>query len=270
MPDAGADAQDLEPEPGATRIRSVARAAQLLTLIAAAEDGASAKQLSALLGTTLPTTYHLLNTLADTHLITRDENRVYRLGHGMEELASAYYRQSAPSPALLGPLSRLIETTGETAYYSAWRRGALEILAVRSGTHAVRVMNLQPGFHGDAHARASGKLLLALGRPETREAYLAEHPLVPVTKNTIVDADELDAELEAIRRRGFASDEEEFAEGVCCLAVPVYEGDALIGAYTLSAPSQRYREHKFEYLAHLKAAAAAATGSDPLAPELAS
>ncbi|OLT05649.1 hypothetical protein BJF90_01085 [Pseudonocardia sp. CNS-004] len=165
------------------------RAANLLMLIASLpEHERSAPRLAAELGTSVPTVYHLLNTLVDAKLLTRDERKQYRFGFAMEVLSVAYAQQSVPPPELLTPLKWITEVTGESAYLSAWRSGNPVVLARLEGTHAVQVTNLRPGYRGAANARASGKVLLAFAAPGDRDRYLAVHGLERMTDRTITDA----------------------------------------------------------------------------------
>lgn len=240
-----------------TRIQSVSRAAQLLMLIASLPEAErSVTRMAAELGTSVPTVYHLLNTLVDAKLLTRDERKQYRFGLAMEVLSVAYAQQSVPPPELVAPLRRIIEETGESAYLTAWRTGNPVVLAHLSGTHAVQVTNLRPGYRGVANARASGKVLLAFAEPEERERYLAMNPLTAVTEKTITDPDVFEKELRQVARNGYATEVEEFSAGVACVAVPVWRNGMLMGCYTISAPVERYRKQRSHYLAVLRAAVA--------------
>jgi IclR family acetate operon transcriptional repressor len=245
-----------KPSGGATRVHSVDRAARLLHLIASTpEHERTVKELAAKMGTSLPSMYHLVNTLVDARLLTRDRRRLYHLGLGIGTLANAYYQQSQPPIELLDPLQAIIQATGETAYLGGLVRGELEVLAEMAGTRAVRVTDLKPGYRGAAHARASGKVLLAFSDPRERNRYLGAHPLQPLTAKTITDSAQLLAELDQVRRQGYATEVEEFTEGVACCAVPILDDGILLAAYTLAAPVERYRTSKDEYIAVLKAAA---------------
>lgn len=242
-----------------TRIRSVERAARLLIVLAALPEGErTVRGIATRLGTSLGTTYHLLNTLVDAKLLSRDRQRQYHLGFGIGALGEAYQRQVAPPCELVAPVRRLVERTGETAYLSAWRHGEIEILAQVAGTHAVGVMGLQPGFHGVAHARASGKVLLAFATAGEREAYLASRPLERLTPATITDEGRLLAELRQVADQGFALDEEEYCEGVGGISVPIVESGLVVGAYAITSPIERHRERLGRYLDDLRSAARAA------------
>jgi DNA-binding IclR family transcriptional regulator len=246
-----------------TRIQSVSRAARLLMLIAALpEEERTVNRMAAELGTSVPTVYHLLNTLVDAKLLARDERKQYRFGFAMEVLSVAYAQQTVPPPELRAPLRWITEATGESAYLSAWRSGNPVVLAHLAGTHAVQVTNLRPGYRGAANARASGKVLLAFADAADRERYLAMHPLERVTEKSIVDPEVFAAELAMVAEQGYAAEVEEFSAGVACLAVPIWSNGVLMGCYTISAPVERYGRQQAEYLARLREAVGMLDGTD--------
>lgn len=238
------------------------RAADLLQLVASlGEADRTASGLAAALGKPLPTTYHLLQTLVDTHLLVRDQQLRYHLGTAVGRLVSAYQAQSHVPTSLLLPLQALAGETGESCYFSAWRFGEIEVLASVSGSKSVRVTDLSPGFYGCAHARASGKVLLAFTSKEERERYLATHELTAVTPSTITVRGTLDAVLEQVAGDGYGSELEEFRLGVACLSMPIFDGRFLIGTYTVSWPHYRYEEERDVYMSALQRATDSAQAS---------
>ena len=66
---------------------------------------------------------------------------------------------------------------------------------------------------------------------------------------------EVEQRFEATRRAGYAIDEEEFAEGVVCIAAPVADGTMAIG---ISVPVERYRSLRRELIDAVVAVAASA------------
>ncbi len=232
------------------RIASVGKAFALLTEIAERTEPPTVKELSAAIGAPLPTAYHMLNTLVAEGAVVKAA-RGYLLGPRIGVLADAYLEQGEPVARLEGPLKELAARTGETAYLSVWRKGEIEVITTAEGTHAVRGALLPRGTHGSAHARASGKLLLALARPGLLEQYLGDHPLEPRTAHTICDPDALRAEFELIRERGYATDIEEFAQDLSCIAAPVFSAGHVLGAYTVSSPSVRFQRVEKELVATL-------------------
>lgn len=243
--------QDAEPTSGGTRIQSVARASQLLLWIAQQPHGATAKEISASQALALPTAYHLVNTLVDQGLLAKDVHRRYVLGRSTAILAQAYLRGRSVSEALLAGLRDLAARTGETVYLADWGEHDIRVLASVEGNKMVRVAEVASGPYDHGHARANGKVLLAYAWPETREVYLRTHPPVRLTPSTICDPAALDAELEAIRARGYAVDEEEYAVGVSCLAAPLLRDGQIVAALGVSVPTDRFREHRKALLATL-------------------
>jgi IclR family acetate operon transcriptional repressor len=227
-----------------TQIRSVARASALLRLVAGHTSGVSATEAAQACGLALPTTYHLLNTLAAEGLLVKDARRRYALGPTVGLLADAYGRASAPPEHLRTAMRALADETGETAYLTAWRDDAITVLASCEGANAVRVAEVGRGPYEHPHARATGKLLLALAPAERRAAVLARQPLVARTPRTIVDEAAFARELATIRRRSFAEDRDEFVDGISCVAAPVLIDGTAIAAFTISAPSERFRRDR--------------------------
>jgi IclR family transcriptional regulator, acetate operon repressor len=246
-----------------THIQSVSRATRLLLLVAEGADGLTAKQCAGALGLPLATAHHLLSTLVAEGLLSKDARRRYHLGPKVGALADAFAHQMMPPEYLLDPLRRLADMTAETAHLCAWRHGEVVALASLEGSQAVRVSAVHTGLQGAAHARASGKLLLALAPQATVNAYLSSHPLEPFTARTIVDRAELEQELEQIRARGYAIDDEEFAPDVACAAAPIAVGDAVIGTYSVSAPLGRFRQREQWLIEAVRSAARAGAGAIP-------
>jgi DNA-binding IclR family transcriptional regulator len=215
-------------------------------LVAETRGGATTSELARALEMPVPTTYHLLETLVLEGLLAKSEKR-FVLGPGVASLSDAYSSMSPPD-YLVEPLVKLAESSEETAYLSAWRNGEAVVLMTVDGRHAVRVASLRAGFHGFAHARAAGKVLLAFGRDDNRERFLASNELAERTPTTITSKKELEAELARVRERGHAFDREEFSLGAIGVAAPVIEGEFAIAAYALTAPAERFRESEDVYV----------------------
>lgn len=236
---------------GGTRIRSIARASQLLLWLAQQRHGATAKEIAEAQELALPTAYHMLNTLVDQGLLAKGPDRRYILGRGAAIIAQAYLRGKAVPDNLLSGLRELARRTEETAYLADWGEHDIRVLASVEGSQIVRVAEIGSGAYEHGHARANGKVLLAYAPLELRHGYLRAHPLVPLTENTICEPSKLEEELERIRRRGYAYDEEEYAMGVSCVAAPLLLNNQLIAAFGLSVPTERFKQRRAELTAML-------------------
>jgi IclR family acetate operon transcriptional repressor len=94
-----------------------------------------------------------------------------------------------------------------------------------------------------------GKVLLA-GRPAADAVAVFERTGMPRrTQNTITDVNVMLAELDRVRARGYAMDLGEEELGVHCLAVPVWDGDRVVAAMSVSGPAERIDAQNREELA---------------------
>jgi IclR family transcriptional regulator, acetate operon repressor len=237
-------ASKAEPKP---RVQSALRTISIVLAIADSSNGLKVKEILERLGLSRQVTYHLIHTLQSTGIIRKNENNRYVLGLAAATIAEGFRRQLAPPEHLAPRVRAIVAATGETAYAGGWVDGEIVALATAPGASPVGAAQVPQGFSGYAHARASGKLLLAYAEPAVCKAYLEKHPLEARTANTITDSGVLMEEFERIRARGYSLDEEEFHEGLRCLAVPVA---GLGGRFALgiSVPRERFEANFERYL----------------------
>jgi DNA-binding IclR family transcriptional regulator len=125
---------------------------------------------------------------------------------------------------------------------------AMVNLAVLHGTQVLYVEKLasrravdSPAAVGacmPAHCTALGKAMLAHSGPELVDAVVAAG-LRPRTTRTITSAAGLAAELDQVRRTGFALDRQEATVGLVCTAVPILRDGEVAGALSLSLDVRR-------------------------------
>jgi DNA-binding IclR family transcriptional regulator len=225
-----------------------------LLAIADSPNGLRAKEITERLRLSRQVTYHLIHTMQGTGIIRKNDSNRYVLGLAAVSIVEGFSRQLAPPEHLAGRVRSIVADTGESAYASGWVDGEIVALATARGESPVGAAQIPQGYSGYAHARATGKLLLALGDPVAGEAYLASHSLEARTSHTITELDELLKEFEQIRTQGYAVDDEEFHEGLKCLAVPI-EGLGGRFALGISVPKARFKANFERYLAALFSAA---------------
>jgi len=243
----------IEPKP---RVQSAVRAISILLAVSESINGIRVKDITERLGLSRQVTYHLIHTLQSTGIIRKNEKNRYVLGLAAVAIAEGFHRQLAPPEHLGRRVRSIVDATGEAAYASGWIDGEVVALYTARGQSPVGAAQIPVGFSGFAHARAAGKLLLALADPSVVDAYFETHRMEKRTPRTITDRDRLMQELERIRERGYSIDNEEFDEGLRCLAVPI-SGLGLTGRYVLgiSVPSNRFETNFDHYLSVLTNAA---------------
>ncbi|HEY0940253.1 MAG TPA: IclR family transcriptional regulator [Steroidobacter sp.] len=237
------------------RVQSVARAMKILFAVAQSESGLKTVNIARNANLPRQATYHLVHTLMATGMLRQNERGLYVLGLRVGTLAEAFRRQLVPSQHLAPIVREISKMTGETAYATGWMDGEIVMLVTARGTNPVHATEATHGTHEDAHARASGKLLLAFAQEDVRSDYLSRHALTARTNRTVTKLPDLYSEFERIRAQGYAIDNEEFSLGLCCLAVPLDNGVSPF-ALTLSSPANRFQRHFDEYLAAMRRIAA--------------
>ena len=162
----------------------------------------------------------------------------YRLALGVLELLPALL-DGLGVPRLAQPvIDRLAEETGESAHLAALERGRVLYLVSASSRRLLRT-DTPPGLRLEPHATALGKSLLAqLPDAEARQLLGAE-PYSAVTPRTLTTWEEMERELTATRRRGYALSEGELEEGLssCAVALPARADRPY--AINVSSPASR-------------------------------
>lgn len=153
-------------------------------------------------------------------------------------------------------LEALVDQIGETCNISI-PEGTRMIYAERVEAHWPLRMRLPAGTPVPQHCTASGKLYLGQLEPSARQRILGRLRLSRHTKATIVDAEELESELKKVREQGYATDNEEFIEGLVAVAVPICDAQGRFCAgLALHAPKFRMTmEDALEKLPVLRATA---------------
>jgi len=234
------------------RVQSVARAVDIIRLVAAdCGRGVAAKDLAAALGIPRQVVYHLVHTLVGAGVLCRTDGSKYVLGLGLATVVNGFKRQLACGDSLGQYVTEAAAITGETAYVGAWINGQIVARATARGELPVHAAEVPLGTTGYAHARASGKLLLAMCSEADCEDYVKRHPMAPRTSNTITTSKELRKELEQIRRTQVSIDAEEYSVGLMCMAIPLGVGPKT-AALGISAPTDRFRENEQRYLSLLR------------------
>lgn len=238
----GGRADDAERKP---RIQSAVRTIDVLQAVArATSSGISARDLSVELKLPRQVIYHLIHTLLSVNMLRQVAGKNYVLGLGAANLAHGYRRQTSAPDYLARYAERAAAETGETAYVVGWVDDEIVVLATARSASVIHAAEPAPGTSGNAHARASGKLLLAMTTDHEAQMYLARTPLVARTNNTLTNFEAIARELARIRQDWIAVEREEYATGLACMAVPIGRPPALL-ALGISAPVDRF-ERNFE------------------------
>lgn len=241
-------------------LQSVTRALRTLELIGEAGE-LGVTELSRRLGVHKATASRLAATLAERGFLERDPvSERYRLGFGLIGLAGAAMAGLDLVRLTRPALEELANRTRETVNLGVRSGGAVVYLDQVTGTRSIVTVNWV-GRRAPLHGTSNGKVLLAFMDDAERDRLLSQ-PLERPTPHTIVDPDELRAQLDAVRARGYAQTLEELEEGLNAVAAPVRQADGeVVAAISVSGPAFRMRAVDLPRMARLAIdAAAAASG----------
>ncbi|MDT0157584.1 IclR family transcriptional regulator C-terminal domain-containing protein [Microbacterium sp. ARD32] len=221
-----------EPEGNETLIASVQRALRLVDIVANSPRPLPAKVLAQQAGLTLGTTYNLVRTLVRERYLTAERDGLV-LGGSFPALSDAN-AAGVFVARVRESLHEVADGVGATAYLSRYDDGEVHLVDIVDAESSPRV-ELWVGLHSSAHATALGKQILAELSPDERADYLSRHALEELTPYTIRDRRLLLRQLER-PAAAVVRDEQEYAIGYNCLAVPV-RAPGLTASLAISLPT---------------------------------
>jgi DNA-binding IclR family transcriptional regulator len=204
---------------GDTKYKSVRRVLRIMDVVSQRGEGLPAKELAHEIGTNLSSCYYLLNILVEEGYIEKiPRGGGYRMGPAIPLMAEA--ARSDFDPTIEPVVEELAQRAQMPAYVGVLSGGQVEVSRVKAPAKSSPV-GVVEGFRGPSHALALGKVLLAGMGSEYVEEYIGDHGLEAFSPRTIVRPAQLHAHLNKVRLVGVATDFEEFAHNLCCVAAPV-------------------------------------------------
>jgi len=173
---------------------------------------------------------------------------------GQYTLSSKLLQLSAAGPGyedtrrMASPrLARLTEESQETVHLGVVEDGRVIYIDKFDPPVPIRLAS-SVGQSNPINVTALGKAFLAALPPDGRQAVLDSAELAVPRGSSSFDLEALLAELELVAERGFAVDQEENEEGVCCVGSAILGPDGKpVAAVSISGPTFRM-EPRFEEL----------------------
>ena len=210
-----------EPVESESLAPAVTRAGAILDLLA--ENGGQAagpSELARRLGLPKSSIANICNALAELGLVRRIGTG-FALGRKLAELGGAYLA-SVDLVQEFYEAAQLLPTASEETIQLAVLDGVeMTYLARHDGRQPVRLTS-QIGRRLPATVTATGKAALAsLADEELHERLDGIGELPVMTVHSLATVDALRADLQVVRERGYAMDDEETVEGVVCFGVMI-------------------------------------------------
>ena len=193
-----------------------------LTVLEALAEHRRVTDIAAATGLPKSTVHRILQSLVGWGFARADGSGGYLPGPRILTLAGKVMNRFDPAQHADSALQRLRDQTGFTVHF-----------AVRNGDEAVYVRKLEGlrpyqmasrvGMSMLLHSTSIGKAILAQLRDEDVTAITSRTGLERRTQHTITDLDVLLGHLAEVRRRGYATDDEENEAGIRCVGAPVFD-----------------------------------------------
>ncbi len=186
-----------------------------------------------------PTVYRVLTTLQSHGFVEIEEpGQLWHVGGGAFRVGSEFLRRTKVVERARQPMDRLMRATGETSNLGVEHRDRVLFLSQVETHEAIRAF-FPPGTLGAMHTSGIGKALLAW-YPQARIRQIAARGLEALTSRSLANEADLLADLAATRERGYAVDDQERAEGMRCVAAPIFNayGEPVAGL-SVSGPAFR-------------------------------
>lgn len=231
---------------GPRTLKTVSMASRVIDIVRE-NDGIGVTELTTRLDLSKSTAYVYLKTLEENGLLvqrgdryelackflvlgeyTRNRNPLYRYGKPeVDELAAETGQYTHIVTEENGYGINLYQVKGETSISDDYQSEKLE-------------------RRDHLHYTASGKAILAYLPRERIEEIIDRRGLPARTENTITDPEELFAELEKTRERGYAYNDGEEIEGFRAVGAPIRNPDGeVLGSLSVSGPASVMQDDRF-------------------------
>lgn len=208
---------------------AVSRVMQIIEAVARAERPPSPADLACQLNIPKPSIHRLLNQLEDDGFVQTNLRGLILPSAKMHSIAWGVLHTERFSAARRAILQELTEEIDETCGIAV-PRGTEMVYYDRVQSDWPLQIDLQVGSHTPSWCTASGKLYLSSLPRERRRRIIDKLPLMQYTRNTIVDTQILEAELEQIKVSRVGTDNQEFVDGMVACAVPINDSSGKLCA----------------------------------------
>ena len=223
-------------------LKSLSKGLKVIELLSDSRSPLRLTDISNKLESKKSNTSHILKSLMAAGYVSQDSSRHYYLSNKLTDYEQSLSIDSVVNwkEKLQPILKELTYKTGECTYLAVRANNKVWYIDKVDSLHSLKVDhpigNLAP-----LHCTALGKTFLAF------EDIKIDWELKKYTDKTIDDKKKLLKEISKIRLKGFAQDDEEYAEGIRCVARPILDKNFhIVAAIGISAPTIRFNDNQFE------------------------
>ena len=246
------------------KINSIERCLRVIDILSDHPAGLKLTEISSHLDLHPSSVHHMVSTLLPHDYIAQDpDTKKYSLGFRFLEISRKILDNLDIRKVAHRHLEVLRQEIRE-AVHLAMLRDDKVVYIDKLDTPSGLSLATYVGFATDPHAAAGGKVLLAGLKDDEVKGIYKNKSLKAYNKNTITRLPALMAELDRIRKQGYAVDNEEYYEGVRCVAAPVRSGGQVVASISVTGSIFTMTQERIEKELAAKVVKTAGSVSDEL------
>lgn len=240
-----------------TTIKMVDQALTVLDTLRMSRESLGVNEIAKLCEINPSTTFRILKTLETNGWVFQCSDRRYIVGEKIGFVIEKNNLYLALKEVASFVMNRYTEKHNQAMNLTV-REGSRCYILQQSRTK--NLVDYIPALYSDLpfYACAGGKVLLSELPINLADEIINSCKMVPLTKNTITDAEQFWQELRTVAKQGYAFDDKESAENGSCIAVPIRDCEGnIIAALSFSGfVGVSDKTELLEYVPALKEASA--------------
>ena len=205
------------------KVHAVEKAIALLDCFWREKRPMSLTELSRTTGWPKSTVHNLLSSMMDSAVVEQSPaDGKYRLGLHLFEYGCVITEHWNVVKLARPHLNALVAKTGESAYLAQMNADTLLIVDSAEPNNVFRVASTV-GNRLPVHCTSQGKAILAYQDAANVRRILKRAGMKSYTVDTIKSAEAYLEQLKLVRQQGIASEYEEYHNGMCSFAVPIFD-----------------------------------------------
>jgi DNA-binding IclR family transcriptional regulator len=234
----------------------VSKVLMILEALSASPAGLQLKDIAGQTGINKSTAYRFLAHLESERYLFRDDLGAYLVGPKLVRLGSGGNYQTTLRKISRPVMQHLWRVTNETVNLGILDGQDVYYVDVLQSPHPFRMAS-PVGLWRPVYCTAMGKVLTAGLRADEKEHVLSSIRFERLTPHTLTRLPRLRKELENVRQRGYALDDEEATLGARCVSAPILgDGGKVAAAISVAGPTSRIARDKIPALVREVVAAA--------------
>lgn len=221
------------------KVQTIDRTLDIIELLANAKEGLGVTEIGQNIGLHKSTVYRLLTALSNRGYIEKDpKNSTYKIGLKFIEVSGLFLKKLELKTEALPFMRKLAEIIGQPVHLAILEGAEVVYIEKVELVNSIRMYS-QIGRRVPAYCSAIGKILLAGLNTDSLREVLENIKFERFTPNTIISKRELLREIEQVKEKGWAVDNEEHEPNIRCIAAPIidYTGK-IIAAVSVSGESR--------------------------------